>query len=100
MSKTKTSQTGEVPLVVTTAHRGVFFGYGEPTTKKTIRLRQAQMCVYWSADVKSVLGLAASGPNKNCRIGPSVPAITLQQVTSIMEVSEEAEKAWQEKPWN
>jgi len=58
-----------VPLVVTTAHKGVFFGYGIPTDQPTIRIEQARMCVYWSADVKSVLGLAASGPSKTCKVG-------------------------------
>lgn len=94
------SKEGQQPLVVTTAHRGVFFGYGKVTEKKTVRLTEAQMCVYWSADVKSVLGLASTGPSRNCKIGPAVPGLTLQGVTSIMECSEEAEKAWREKPWN
>ena len=89
-----------IPLVVTTEHRGVFFGYGLPTEAKIIRLERARMCVYWSADVKSVVGLAATGPTKGCRIGPEAPAITLQGVTSIMEVSEEAEKKWKAEPWN
>ena len=88
-----------VPLVVTTAHRGVFFGYGKVAEKKTIRLTRARMCVYWSADVRSVLGLAAGGPTQNCKIGPAVPAITLCDVTSILEVSEEAAKRWEKGPW-
>ena len=88
------------PLVVTTEHRGVFFGYGTPTTDKTIRLERARMCVYWSADVKGVLGLAATGPSKDCRIGPAVPAITLAAVTSVMECSDESAKAWEKGPWN
>jgi hypothetical protein len=99
MNKTKQQTNKEEPLIVTTAHRGVFFGYGEPTTKKTIRLKRARMCVYWSADIKGVLGLANPGPSANCRIGPAIPAITLQNVTSIMEVSEEAEEKWQKEPW-
>jgi len=87
------------PLVVTTEHRGVFFGYGKPTTGKTIRLKQARMCVYWSSDVKGVVGLAANGPTKDCRVGPAAPAITLQAVTSVMEVSSAAEAKWKEEPW-
>jgi hypothetical protein len=87
-------------LVVTTAHRGVFFGYGQLTNEKTIRLTEARMCVYWSADVKGVVGLAATGPSKSCRIGPAAPAITLQDVTSIMEVSPEAEAQWKMQPWS
>ena len=87
-------------LVVTTEHRGVFFGYGEITTGKTIKLTEARMCVYWSPDVKGVVGLAANGPTEGCRIGPAAPAITLQGVTSIMEVSTAAEAQWQKQPWS
>lgn len=89
-----------VPLVVTTAHKGVFFGYGKPTTNKIIRLEQAQMCVSWSSDIKGIVGLASTGPSKSCRIGPPAPAITLQDVTAVMEVTKEAEKAWTLQPWN
>lgn len=87
------------PIVVTTAHRGVFFGYGVPSDAKSIRITQARMCVYWSADVRSVLGLAATGPSKSCRIGPAVEGITLNDVTSVMECSEQATKAWESGPW-
>ena len=94
------SNKNGIPLVVTTAHRGVFFGYGKPTTNKLIRLTNAQMCVYWSADVKGVVGLASKGPTRGCRIGPPAPFITLQDVTAVMETSEEAAKAWQAQPWS
>ena len=88
------------PLVVTTAHKGVFFGYGIPSDAPTIRLEQARMCVYWSRGVQSVLGLAEKGPQKDCRIGPSVPAITLRDVTSIIEVSVQAVKQWEKGFWS
>lgn len=90
----------KIPLVVTTEYRGVFFGYGTPTTETTIRLERAQMCIYWSPDVKGVVGLAASGPTKTCRVGPAAPAITLQKITAIMEVSPKAEALWLLQPWN
>ena len=89
-------------LVVTTEHRGVFFGYGNPAlaTDKTITINQARMCVHWSESIKGVLGLAATGPDSNCRITPSVPSISLAGVTSIMKCSEAATKAWEAGPWN
>lgn len=90
----------QIPLIVTTEQKGVFFGYGKPTTNKTIRLEQAQMCVYWSADVHGVVGLAAKGPTSGCKIGPPAPAITLQNVTAVMEVSEAAAAKWKAEPWN
>ncbi|HEY8745420.1 MAG TPA: hypothetical protein VIU62_20210, partial [Chloroflexota bacterium] len=88
-----------VPLVVTTAKRGVFFGYGTPTEVATIRLERARMAVYWSADVRGVLGLAATGPTKDCRITAPVPAITLNEVTAVMEVTAEAATAWEAGFW-
>lgn len=90
----------QIPLVVTTAHKGVFFGYGTPTKNKTIRIERARMCVSWSSDVKGVVGLASTGPTKGCRIGPAAPAIILQDVTSVMEASTEAETQWNLQPWN
>ena len=95
----KSQKNGLSPLVVTTSHRGVFFGYGNPTTDSIIRITKARMCVYWSADVKSVLGLAATGPSKSCKVGPPVPAITLRDVTSVIEVSKEAAAKWESGFW-
>jgi hypothetical protein len=99
-TKAMKQPTRQIPLVVTTEHKGVFFGYGVPTKEKIIRIERVQMCVYWSADVKSVVGLAATGPSKTCRVGPPAPAMTLQDVTGIIEASPEAEKAWKEQPWS
>lgn len=89
----------KVPLLVTTEHKGVFFGYGIATTENIIRIEDARMCVYWSADVKGVLGLAQSGPTKGCRITPKVPSITLQKVTSVTEATLEAAEAWEKGHW-
>lgn len=89
-----------VPLIVTTSHRGVFFGYAKPTSGSTVRLERARMCVYWSADMKGVVGLASYGPSDSCKIGPAAPAITLHGVTAIMEISPEAEAKWNKQPWN
>ena len=94
------AKNGEMPLLVTTEHRGVFFGYGKPTTDAEIVLVRARMCVYWSADMKGVMGLASIGPSKSCRIGPAVDRLHLRGVTSVAEVSKAAAKAWEGEPWN
>lgn len=96
MAKTKTTL---VPLVVTTEHRGVFFGYGTPTDGSEIRIEKARMCVRWSSDIKGVPGLASVGPSRNCKVGLAAPAITLRKVTSVMECSPEAAEAWEKGPW-
>lgn len=92
--------TNSIPLLVTTSHKGVFFGYGQSTENNIIRIERARMCVYWSADCHGVLGLASTGPTQGCKIGPEVPAITLRDVTSVTEVSDGAAAAWSKEPWN
>lgn len=91
------------PVVVTTAHRGVFFGYvpdGADLTATVVRLERARMCVYWSADVGGVVGLAAKGPSKTCRVGPAAPSLVLQGVTAVMEVTTKAAAAWENGYWS
>lgn len=88
-------------VLVTTSHRGVFFGYMDgDMAKDTLTLKDARNCIYWSADVKGFLGLAVRGPTSSCRIGPKVPSIKLLAVTSISEVTDEAAKKWEEHPWS
>ena len=88
----------ERAVVVTTAHRGVFFGYATTTNGATIKLRAARLCVRWSADLRGFMGLASSGPSKDCRIGPAAD-IELRDITSVMEVSIEAQAQWEKAPW-
>lgn len=85
----------ERAVIVTTAHRGVFYGWASDTDGETIFLRGARLCIYWSADLRGFMGLAAVGPSKDCKIGPRAD-ITLRSITSVIEVSEEAQKRWED----
>lgn len=98
MAKTA-SNRGERAVLVTTEHRGVFFGYATDVDGETISLKRGRLCVYWSADVKGFMGLASSGPTSGCRIGPAAD-ITLRAITSVLTVTPEAVKAWEAAPWN
>ena len=105
MSMTKTkkkpskkTQPKERAVLVTTAHRGVFFGYATKTDGDTVRLRRARNCIYWSVDVKGFLGLAANGPSESCRVGPPAD-IDLRAVTCVAEVTDAAARAWESQPW-
>lgn len=98
-----TAETAGRPVVVTTAHRGVFFGFLDPAADqaaKVIELAGAQMCVYWSEDVQGVLGLASHGPSGRCKVTRPVSRVTLQDVTAVMDVTGEAVKLWQDRPWS
>lgn len=82
-------------VLVTTSHRGVFFGelVGKSTGKQVV-LRNARMAIYWTSDCNGVLGLASVGPVSGCRIGATAPRIELREITSVVDCSEEAVKAW------
>jgi len=89
----------ERSVLVTTAHRGVFFGYATDTSGTTIKLMRARNCIYWSNDVKGFLGLAANGPSSSCRIGPPAD-IELRDITCVAEVGPKAAQRWEASPWN
>ena len=86
------------PVLVTTVHRGVFFGYADKTDGETITLKRSRLAVYWSADCKGFMGLAANGPSSGCRIGPAAD-IELRNITAVVAVTPEAEAKWIAAPW-
>jgi hypothetical protein len=90
----------EKALLVTTAHRGVFFGYGTPSNESTITLTKSKMCVYWTAGLHGVLGLATQGPGSGCKVGPAVTKITLRDVTAVIECTDAAAQNWDKEIWS
>ena len=96
----KTNGASEQAVIVTTEHRGVFFGYVKPADidKDVIPLKRARLCVYWSTDVKGFMGLAANGPSDSCRIGPAAD-IKLRKITAVLDVTPEAVARWEKAPW-
>jgi len=96
---TKTTKTKERAVLVTTAHRGVFFGYTQETDGAIIKLRAARNCLYWPVEQKGFLGLAAVGPVKGARIGPAAD-IELRDITSVAACTPNAVIAWEKAPWS
>jgi hypothetical protein len=92
----------KIPVMVTTDKRGVFFGFIDPadSEKDPLRVENVQMCVYWSTGVQGVLGLAATGPKKDCKVTKPAPAGTIKGITMVTECSAEAVKAWKAQPWS
>ena len=91
--------TAERAVLVTTAHRGVFFGYAAETTGPAIALRAARNCIYWPASNKGFLGLAAVGPGSGARVGPAAD-IELRDITCVAECTPVAVAAWEKAPWS
>lgn len=95
--KKQTNET-EIAVLVTTAHRGVFFGYTSDTQGAIIKLRSARNCLYWPAENKGFLGLASMGPVKGARVGPAAD-IELRDITSVAQCTDAAVTAWESAPW-
>ena len=79
----KETMKGKVPVLITTdtTKRGVFMGFIDPADadKETLEAHEVRMAVYWSVDVKGVIGLAAKGPSKNCKISPAAKKATINK---------------------
>lgn len=88
----------ERAVLVTTKHRGVFFGYASDTSGEIINLRAARNCLYWPTENKGFLGLANLGPVKGARVGPAAN-IELRDITCVAECSTAAVSAWESAPW-
>lgn len=88
------------PVLVTTEHRGVFFGYltGEPK-KESVTLKNCRNCVRWDTGLRGFLGLAYTGPGPDCKVGPAAPEMTLFDITGVATVTPEAVEKWEMAPW-
>ena len=96
-TQTKSRST---PVLVTTEHRGVFFGYADDanTAPEKIALTKMRNCINWRG-LKGFLDLTTTGPTSACRVGPAAAEGTLYKITGVWKVEPEAVKAWEGAPW-
>lgn len=82
-------------VIVTTVHKGVFMGQVPNNTRASqteVKVKGAKMAIYWGTS-KGLFELADTGPTSKSRI--SAPAdVDLVDVTSIVEVTDEAAEKW------
>lgn len=88
-------------VLVTTEHRGVFFGRMEKEgdydrNARRIVLKGCRNVIYWSGS-RGFLGLASHGPEKGSKVGSEAPSVELHSVTSVADATPEAAKAF--KDW-
>lgn len=93
-----TEEFNGLPVVITTQNRGVFFGYLQKFNGNDAILANVRNCIYWRG-VKGFIGLAYTGPNKDCRIGPKAKKALIKNITAILEASKKATAAWESEPW-
>ena len=81
------------PVLVTTSHRGVFFGQLDTDTQneadKTLTLTNCRNVIKWTG-THGFLGLAHHGPEEGSRIGSPAPRVLLHDITSVTDCTEEA----------
>jgi hypothetical protein len=97
------ASSNKIPVLITTDNtkRGVFMGFIDPkdADKETLEVEEVRMAVYWAASVRGVIGLASTGPDRECRISPAAKKATIKGVTAVLELTDQALKAWRKEPW-
>jgi hypothetical protein len=90
------------PVLITTIHNGVFFGYVEEldTDRKIGKFSNMRCCLYWPDTNKGFLGLAVWGPKEGARISPAPAMAVITDLTSVVVCSPEAAAAWEAAPWS
>jgi len=86
------------PVLVTTAHRGVFAGLvpdDQDMADKCMPLKMAKMAIHWGT-TKGVMELAHSGPTQHSKISLPADIAMLNDITAIFEITEAAWAVWQE----
>lgn len=81
------------PVLITTKHRGVFYGYLDGRDGDCVTLTKARCAIYWGTTT-GFMELAQTGPTSKSRIGAVADRIELFDVTSIADVTADAEKLW------
>ena len=83
----------ERAVIVTTKHRGVFFGYTKDGSGELVQLSRARMAIYWGT-TKGVMQLAETGPTDSSKISARADVL-LHDVTAVFEVASSAADAWE-----
>lgn len=83
-------------VLVTTQHRGVFFGFvpdDQDMNARTMALKDARMAIHWGT-TNGVAELAHTGPTKTSRIGAPADIPALHDITAVWSVTEAAVAKW------
>jgi truncated hemoglobin YjbI len=84
------------PVLVTTAHRGVFGGLipdDQDLTAKAMPLFNARMAISWGT-TNGLMQLAETGPTTTSKISAPADIPMLHDITAIFTITEEAWKKW------
>lgn len=81
-------------VIVTTSHRGVFFGYTDAKSgDEIIHLKNARMAIRFGT-TRGLMQLAQTGPTSNSKISDRAD-LEVRSITAVFEVTDAAVKAWE-----
>ena len=84
-------------ILVTTAHRGVWFAQIAPeadlTAKTLTNLKGAKMAIYWGT-TNGIQQLCESGPTNSSKISAPADIAVLHDVTAVFDVTDIAAEKW------
>jgi hypothetical protein len=87
------AKSKERPVIVTTEHRGVFFGYALDTTGAVIDLKRARMAIKFGT-TKGLMELAETGPTASSKISARAD-MEVRKITAVFEVTPAAAEKWE-----
>ncbi len=84
-------------VLITTAHRGVWFCEVNPnadlTSKTLTNLKNCRMAIYWGT-TKGLQELCDTGPTSSSKISSASDIDVLHDVTAVFSVSDNAAAKW------
>jgi hypothetical protein len=83
----------ERPVIVTTEHRGVFFGYASDTKGAVIDLKRSRMAIAFGT-TRGLMELAETGPTPRSKISARAD-LEIRKVTAVFEVTPAAAEKWE-----
>lgn len=90
-----------INILVTTAHRGVWYAQVEPgrdlTPKTLTDLRNCRMAIYWGTTA-GVQQLCETGPTQKSRISAPADIPVLHDITAVFAVTDQAAAIWNSHP--
>ena len=94
------SENNMRPVVVTTAHRGVFIGETDAAVgAEVVVLQNGRNVFRWGAESKGFVGIAAKGLFSGSVVGPAATKLELRNVTAVIDATAEAAATWEQITW-
>jgi hypothetical protein len=89
------SLTSLQPVIVITEHKGVIFGYADPSDfdKRSFPMQGTRVALKWGTDT-GVNQLAETGPSDQSQVSAKCDAPMVHDIIKVLSVTNEAEERW------